>query len=690
MSALKSRLVETAVRPFSDDAELRCSAAGFLEARVSPTADAESMITRWDEADARKRKPFWHVVLWAVVGMVSLGIGISVFDEVSRLTPWVKWHASGSFMTPTPVNAGRRAISKLSDSDKLLLVGDLSKETKSERKEALWRSDPDRPEYFADYAAAFIADHEELPPDFLKTARRIDPNNAWFTYQAAAVEAKDAVKKQPRKGKRVAGAWVYDTPTAWDILDQAALDRALDLLREARSQPMYSDYETDLLRKRLPLLPQGNFIDQLDSSACLGDVSVFPSLRLRLLADVLAAQAWSLGEAGDIPGYREISGDGDLLLRKMYHGGPSTLVNELVAQVLVLTLAENLALAAEKLGLENEASRWTAVAKSMRDVKDERDSRKFLMDGKPADPTAVTGGILGGSIAMIAKQPKHQPRLTNADLEPLRLFDHELLSRLSSYLVWVALGMSACLVAAYRFRVSVMSRRLAQRMEDLLRPSDWGWIIAVGVLLPFVLVMVVNRLTPLGGRAFGVSGLEVLLPAGHFLGLFLVWLTLPVQVVRWRLMKRAGGFGFAKPARSGWLAVTCAAAVVPLLGWAVISRVGDAWLEDFSRWPWQFHAAVGCAGVATLWILGSISLAMLGRADRHLNRATSGLVLVKAYAVAMLITALASSGFKASENYWFARDWMSKFDVAGPGWSAIESKISAQMRKELRETLGYD
>jgi hypothetical protein len=685
-----TRLIEAAVRPLSDNAEMKHSAIGFLETRITADADQEAMITRWDQVDARKRKPVWQTGLWAVVAMVSTGIAISAFDGISRLTPWGKWIAAGSIFTPTPVDGVQRIANKLSESDKLLLVGDLAKTTKSERKEALWRSDPDNPAYFADYAGAFISDNEKLPPDFLKTARRIDPTNAWFTYQAAAVEAKGAVKKKSRKGKRVEGKWVYETPPSWEILDQTALDRAMDLLREARSQPNYSDYAVDMLRKRLPLLPQRNFIDQLDSSACLAEASGFSSIRLRLLADVLSAKAWSLGEAGDIPGYQELSGASDQFLRQMLHDGPGTLVDQLVGQVLVSTLAENLAMTAEKLGLQNEAARWNPVAKSMRDAKDELESRKFLVDGKPVKPDAVTGGILGGSIAMIAKRPKIQPNLTDADLKPLRLFDHELLSRLSSYVAWAVLGLCACLVASYRFRVPVMSRRLARRMEDLLGPSDWAWIFAVSVVLPFIFVMAINRLTPLGGRAFGLTGMNFLLPAGHFLGLLLLWLALPVQVVRWRLAKRAGGFGFPGSSLIGWLAVACATAFVPMVGWAAISQVGDSWLGAVSQWPWQFWAAAGLAGLATLWVLGSISLAMLGRSERHVYRATSALALVKVYAAAMLVIALASLGFKASERYWFRQDWMTKFDVAGPGWSAFESKVAAQMRKELRETLGYD
>ncbi len=85
----------------------------------------------------------------------------------------------------------------------------------------------------------------------------------------------------------------------------------------------------------------------------------------------IAARAWSIGESGDVAGYQEISSDGDQFLRQMYREENGTLLDELVGQVIASTLAENLALAAEKLGLENEAARWNPVAKSMRDAKDE-------------------------------------------------------------------------------------------------------------------------------------------------------------------------------------------------------------------------------------------------------------------------------------------------------------------------------
>lgn len=696
MPDLQARLIEAAVRPFSDNAELKHSAAGFLETRLTEDADAGEMLVRWDEVDARKRKSIWCIGLWTLVAVVSAGVVTSDFDEISRLVPWGKSIATGSMFALGPTDSVQLVAGKLNESEKLLMFGDLSKETKSERKEALWRSEPENPAYFADYAVAFISDNETLPPDFLRTARRIDPANAWFTYLAAAVEAKDSVQSKSRKTKRVEGKTVHESPK-WSILDQARLDRTMELLREARNQPKCADYSAAMLRKRIPLLPEGTFIEQLDSGACLSGGSNFSSLRLRRLAQAIAAKACSSGESGDVSGFQEISGDADRFIRGICSDANGALVEEMGRSIMVFTLAESFHTAAETLELAHEATRWKSIEERLMNINANRRSRKFIVDGKAVEPGTVTGGIIGGTIEMIARHPETQPPLRDMDLKPMRLVDHELVSWILSYASWIVMALCACLAASYRIRVTAMSRRLARRMEDLLRPADWGWIFAAGVVLPFVFVMVVNRLTPLGGRELGVQGMELLMPGAHFFGLLLLWLTLPVQVVRWRLAKRAGGFGFPGPSLIGWLAVACAAAFVPMVGWASISWMGGSWIDalaldrdDLSNMPWQFFTAIELAAVSLSWVAVLVSLALLGRADRHLYRATSALVLVKTYAAAMLVIALASIGFKASERYWFKQDWMSKFDVSGSGWSAFESKVAIQMRKELRETLGYD
>jgi hypothetical protein len=692
MSDSKERLIEAAVRPFSENAELKHSAADFLEKRLTADAgSAAAMVARWDEVDARKRRPVWHLGLWAVVAVVSAGVAISDFAELSRVVHWGKWFAGGTFYSPMPEDCEQVVASKLSESDKLLFFGDLTKTSKSDRMEALWRSEPENPAYFSEYAGAFISENEKLPPDFFETARRIDPTNAWFTYLAATVEAKDSVKSKTRSGKKVDGKMVYD-PRTWEILDQARLDHAMELVREARNQPKYMDYSAAMLRRRLPLLPQEGFIDQLDSSNCLGTVSGYSSIRLRRLGDAIAAKAWSLGESGDVPGFQEISRDGERLLHQLCSKEQGTLVDELVNKVIASALAESFASAAGKLGLEHDAARWKPVETRIAEMKKKGGGREFFVDGKVVKSGTITSGIISGGVEMVARQPETQPPLTDADLKPARLADHEFLSWVLSDVLWLVMALCVGFVAIYRLRVAVLTRRLARRMEDLLRPPDWGWIVAAGVVLPFVFVMAVNRLTPLGGRDFGVRGTALLMPAGHFLGLLLLWLILPLQIVRWRLAKRAGGLGFPQPSLLGWLAVVAAAAFVPMIGWAAILQVGGSWpyLGEVSGWSWQLWAAAVLAGVSLLWVTMLVSLALLGRAERHLYRATSSLVLVRTHAAVLLVIALGSIGFKASGRYWLKQDWMTKFDVSGPGWSAYESKVAMQMRKELRELLGFE
>jgi hypothetical protein len=690
------RLIQTAVRPLSDNVELQHSAADFLS-RISTgnAEEAEAMASRWENVDGRK-KSWWPIGRWAALGLISAAVLIADAEEAFLIAKLVKWSTGFSFLEPDfPKDPQKRIAARLSKSEKLLLFGDLSKINNDERKEALWRSDPENPAYFADYAAAYMSEQNELPKDYFEISGRIDPDNAWFTYQAAALEARDAVKKERRPSRRVDGKTVYDSPQTWEILDQARLDRSLELLRKARNQPRFTNYGAEMLRQRLPLLPQETLLDQLDSSFGLGGISVASSIRLRILSDLISARAWSLGEAGDVAGFHELVADSELFLQKLYRDENGLLVDELVKAVIVAGLSESFATTAETLELEADAARWKAISDRVSERSQSRDSRQFLVDGKPVEQGMVTGTL--GSIEMLARQSEIQVPVSNSDLKPMRLMDHELLSRVSGYVSWLAMALCLGCAASYRYRVAALSRRLAGRMEQLLRQADWAWIIGAGVVVPFIFVMAINRLTPLGGREFGIQGTALLMPAAHFLGLWILWLVVPVQLIRWRMARRAGSFGFAGSSWLGWLAIASAFAFVPVIGWVAVSQPEAGswlnWVESYSaigkEAPRLFLLALGLAGVPLLYLLGQISFALLGRADRQLYRAVSASVMVKVLGVSLLLLALAIPIFKAAERHWFRQDRMTKFDLTTPGWSVFESKVAAQAGKELKEILGY-
>lgn len=701
MPDLKIRLIETAVRPLADDAEMKLAAAHLLgEMAANPKKGAEEAIQRWDAVDAKKHKSAWRIVLWVPLVAVSAGVAIRDFREVVRYVKWIKWaHGFSIFsMSPLPVAEPNRECTAR---QKLLLFGDPSKSSNSEKKEALWQSEPENIAYFAEYVAAYATDNNCMPPDWREITQRMDPENAWFTYQAAALEARDAVKGNPRKSRKVDGVFVYEQPKSWTILDQGRLDRTLMLIREARAQPKWDDYSAGLLMERISLLPQRNFIERMDMASILSGNMTSASIRLRIVAGIIAERAWSTGEAGDVAGFRDIGKDGEHFIRGLSDRETGTLVDELVATVCVSDISESFAAAAGKLGLEEEATHWKQISARLTDRKNKRNSHQLIVDGKAVEADEVAGGLFGGSIEMVAKQAEHQPPLTDGDLKPGRLFEHDLLSRFCSYVLWVLMGVCLAFVAAYRFRVSRLANRLAGRIEELLKTQDWCWVMGAGVLLPFAFVIAVNRLTPLGGRQFGAAGNSLMLPTVHFLGLMMLWLIVPAQVIGWRLTNRAGVLGFPKKSWWGWLAVICAATFVPVISWAVLSQsftgFWDIWIEeveavkiDPANSPVLFYMAVGILGISVLWVILQISSAIFSRPNRLIWRATSALVLVRVYAAAMLLLALATVAFKASEQYWFNRDTISMADPSQPGWSRYEYQVAMQMRKELREILGAE
>lgn len=698
MLDLKTQLIETAVRPLEGDAESRLAAAQLLGELVKPgSAGAEEAIARWEEVDRKKRLPVWRILLWVVLIAVSLAVGIKEVPEVVRYVRWARWIGSfGTFsMESSPIIEPAR---EYTPRQRLLLFGESPTSTPLEKSEALWRSEPENPAFFAEYAAAYAQEHNKMPTGFLEIAKRLDPQNAWFTYQAAAAEATDAVKGKSRRSKTAAGFW-SSGPKTWEILNQGRVDRTLELIREAATQEKWEDYASGMLKERISLLPQRNLAEKINLFSVLSRTTL-PSIRLRPIADVITAKAWSCGEAGDVPGVQEIVREGEHFLRGISTPEAGTLVDQLIANVCAASLAESFADAAGKVGLAEVSVHWKAISERLQERGKSRNSREFIVDGKVVKAGTVSGTLIGGTIEMVAKQAEHQPPLTDADLKPGRLQDHEILSRFCCYVLWILVGLCLGLTATYRYRVPAMSRRLAGRMELLLDSVDWLWVLGAGVLLPFAFVMVVNRLTPLGGREFSLLGNSMLLPTAHFLGLLILWLIVPPQIVRWRLAKRAGVLGFPGTSWLDWLAVAIAAGFVPVIGWAAVSDSLTAFSGIWrGGWKWGstfppnsvllFGIAVALLGVSVLWLFSRILFALLSGSQRLVHRAAASRVLVYVHAFAMLVLALASLGFKVTEQYWFERDTLNKADANVPGWTRYEYQVAMQMGKELRETLGY-
>ncbi len=99
MSDPKTRLIQTAVRPLADDAEMQLAATHLLGKLVIPHPEnAEQAIQRWDVVDAKKRKPVWRMALWVLLVAVSAGVGVRDFRDSIRYMKWMRGAMVGGYM----------------------------------------------------------------------------------------------------------------------------------------------------------------------------------------------------------------------------------------------------------------------------------------------------------------------------------------------------------------------------------------------------------------------------------------------------------------------------------------------------------------------------------------------------------------------------------------------------------------
>jgi hypothetical protein len=402
------------------------------------------------------------------------------------------------------------------------------------------------------------------------------------------------------------------------------------------------------------------------------------------LPNAIAAKAWLFGERGDADGLLALKADADAYLRNISLSEPGFLIQDLIIEAHAKIILKNLAASATKLGLLAEAAETQGKLDRLEKLTTDRKAVTFEIDGK--DASQKFGALKRYSMSYLAKRTLHPPVLRDRDVKPGRMTEHEILAQLCTYATWALLGIASGLAALYRFRSPRLVRGLAARMELLLRPADWAWLFVAGIP-PFIYLMLIARLTTLGGTELNILSLSIdlpyydglPLPLAQFVGMFLTALILPVLAARWRIGKRAAFFGFGKTRPwSGGLALISAAAFIPVLGWAVTTG-SDTGLKI--AWP-LFVIPLG-------WVLAVMIRAMTTGMSQLLHLNTVARILVPTYLAAAVVLLLATPYFNWARQNWFEKDPMARLEVAYPSLTKFEYEISVAARQEVREALGY-
>jgi hypothetical protein len=694
-------LTEAATRHLRENPEHRVAAAGFLATLRQPCDPmADKMIARWDEIDAHKPNKWWLRLAVMSGCLIVLLLIPKDAGRIKRMAPQVGDMVGIDMSAADFIRDGLAGLSgRLPEKERFLLFGSADPSDVVGGRKSLWESDPQNPALYSWYVLSHLEDHDELPDGFLETARRIDPENSFFIYLAAAIEGKGAVEKAQRKHRKVAGKEVAE-PEVWNILKPENHARALELIREAERLPRFDSYQAHNLGRIVGHLPAESVDECLISSAYLSMMPTSGKFRMRNLVDTIGASAWKAGTAGDANAYANSRESGERLLRLMMRDEACTVLDGLIEHVAASGLAASFALPPAMIGPDEETKRWQKIKGALDARNDARKTADFMVDGRTADPERVSGRLYGSGLLGLSRLVASSPPLTDADLLPGRMIDHEMMSWVFAWVMFLLMLMLLVALVLYRFRVAPLVRHLALRFESLLRPADWAWLLGGGLLVPLAYVFTLNRFTPWGGRAFSFAGTGMMLPTLHFAGLLVLWLLALWRIARWRLAKRAAAYGFK---RANWIvtmAFLSALAFIQVIGIAVLVGSSDMdWSEWFSFDSWissgslgngWYRAAAVLFAFPCMVLIATAGMSLIGDSKGLLRQALVARMMMRGCAVALPVCALAAAGFLLAEQFWHSMDNPFRIDASVPGWSRYEYQCALRMKAELRKAVGEE
>lgn len=426
---------------------------------------------------------------------------------------------------------------------------------------------------------------------------------------------------------------------------------------------------------RAPLLPKET--DQGSRYLPAGYVAAMPaaSLRSRTLIDAVSAQAAIFESAGDATGFKTLVGDWEKVLAASLKEPAPSMIDVLVLRVALNTPAKGFERSALALGLTEEAARWReraewfAADKKAREMKDDDYSQ-----------IRKKGSMLAGlTLPVVAKQSLMAPPISEEELTPGRMADHEFLSQALSIAVWASLALMMLAAGLYHFRGGMLIRRLSRSLEALLTIRDQVWIIGGGILLPFLAFLAICRFSPLNGRHWSPWGSEFIIPTGGFTAMGLIIIVAPVAIARWRLGKRAGFLGFARSrVWTGWLAIACGLLGMAVLGWSFLRNTPANTL--------LIAAGILLTVIQLVWLVIGLR-AFASRRPEFLRRVILSRAVIPAYAAGMLLMVASVPVYHALECQWVAKDELMRLAPEQMAMNRYEARVSQAMKRELQELL---
>lgn len=621
----------------------------------------------------RRGRTLRYGIAW-VLYLVLLAIGsrywVGVRPEMDGIAALGRLAGSGTGPPKAAKALEPEWKRKLTEDQELLLFGDLRQESKAERWRALWERDRSKPEFFVEYAAAYIAEREELPTDFLKIGYEIDPGNAWYSLVAAGVEAGKAGAAIPRSEEEKKAK----EPAKYELRDSDRLQAAMIYLRNAAGMPRFDTRQRELMAERIRLLPQ-----DIDWPGSMQRVSYTAgttsrSLPARKIVGAIALECQRIEASRDPEAMKALIRDWDTLVELLAQSSDFNMVDALVKNAIVFAGYAQVARSARSMGLE-EAERLEAIIRRLKEHRADLKAAK----GTHEDFKQRAGVIAGLALPMVREQVLNPPEITEEKLKPARIAEHEFLAKIMTGAWSASFGILALVVWLYRFRGGELRRLLAERLGGLVDWKDQVWIMGAGVIAPLIMCLLMVRMPWTGAREWSIIAINFLpLCALLALGMWLMIL-LPVLIARWRLAKRAGfaGVGWAR-VWIPWVLAGCLITATPLMGRLLL--------------PWNLkppvvYGLLALSWVAQGWMLVVACRGIFSKQKHLLKRVILSRAVFPAYLLAGILAGTAALVSHQLEKRAIREDLLTGISAEKPSMNIYEYEVTQVMGRELRELI---
>ncbi len=669
-------VVKEVTEPLAANAERWMAAQAILSENIEPEHPAMADLeTRLAVKEKPKLRMAWVLATWACAAL-ALGIAIHRQMPDARMMRIYSSITALALDDPDPLPPPPG----LSEKERLLL----GYGTDAQRR--LHQLVPENPAYYKEYASAYASEKNRFPNDFLETTAKIAPENAMFVYWAAAKRGDKAVEKKTKSSSGAASRFhqgvqlkALPTETEYTIKDAAAYAESLALLEKAAAMPDYTTYVNQLIAERAALISTETFVGYMHVLVVIYGTTAPELIAQRKVADLLSARAEELSKAGRKEEFLALVKQREAFIAGMGRNPETHLIGELVYSVCVLSTATNFHAAAERLGLVDLTEIYRKQRDAMMEDKDFRDIRRATAD--TPIPAGRASALTHLALPLVIEQVRTPPPLEDTDLAPLRNLEHEFATRLGLSAIALLLLPAALAVFLFRFAITPMMRLPARRISRLLGARDWIWILALGVALPIAIFLIITRLTPLGGRGYGIHHFQFAFPSVPLVALLFSLLIAPAFIIRLRLASLLAPFGI----RERLVPFASLAALTLLLLWALaaVPVLESKTLSD--------RVLIGLAATPSLCIMlifANALRAILSKPRARLSQAATTLAVLPAYAVAIVALCLTLPIHSAAEKRWLSQEKLFHIDPYAPDLGAHEFKIAAQKRKEINAITG--